>query len=227
MQNDSVRRAGQVNLTFQFTENNGKRLLLTRNALALQLKSRSLQDLWLFLANVDFSKADNAAFSNAVFGHVRYNRKWGPRLRWEVMNQWQYNKLLGIETRALAGTGPRYKWLAQPGGVAYLGCLYMFEYEKTTSDPPVIHRDHRMSSYLSTSLKLPDWLPGELVSTTYYQPLLKDFNDYRISHETSIELRLTAKLRVTMRYTYLYDARPPTGIRSKAQGVEQGLRLSF
>jgi len=227
MQTDSVRIAGQATILFNYTENNTQRLLVSRNALALQVKSRNLRDLWLFLLNADLSLANGTAFSNASFAHVRYNRKYGARLRWEAMAQWQYNRLLGIQTRALLGSGPRYKVISGDAGVAYFGSLYMLEYEQTTSDPAVERFDHRLSSYWSMSFDLPKWLPGELVSTTYYQPRLDRFADFRISHETSIELKLTTKLRATLRYTLLYDAVPPSGIRSRAQSFEQGLKFAF
>ncbi len=227
MQTDSVRVAGQATMLFHYTENNSQRLLVSRNALALQLKSRNLRDLWLVLLNADLSLANGTAFSKAAFAHLRYNRKLGSQLRWEIMGQWQYNRLLGIQTRALLGSGPRIKCVSRPGGVAYFGSIYMLEYEKTAGDLVVERFDHRMSAYFSASFDLPSWLPGELVSTTYYQPRLDQFSDFRISHETSMELRLTAKLKATLRYSFLYDAAPPVGIRSRAQSFEQGLMLKF
>lgn len=227
MHTDSVRRAGSLSLGLSFTENNGKQLFVTRNALALQSKSKSLRDIWLVLANLDLSKADGAAFSNSAFLHLRYNRKMSGLLRWEAFTQAQYNRVLGIGSRWLAGTGPRLKLFSTEKSALYWGNLYMFEYEATTANFPIISRQHRLSAYLSATFDLSPTLPGELITTTYYQPRLNRLADYRLSHETSLELNITKKLRATTRLYYFYDAVPPSGIAGRALAVEQGFRVGF
>ena len=227
MHTDSVRIAGSASITFSFTENNNKQLLVTRNALSLQWKTKSLRDLFLILGNYDLSRANSTSFSNAAFLHVRYNRKISKVLRWEAFSQLQYNRVLGIATRALTGTGPRWKFLHGKSSSAYLGTLYMLEYEETSSAVPIRSRDHRLSSYFSTSVDLPKWLPGELISTTYYQPQFGKWADFRVSHETSVELAVNKKLRATTRFNYFFDSKPPEGIARRALGVEQGFRVQF
>lgn len=227
MHTDSVRVAGSASITFSFTENNNKQLLVTRNALALQLKSKTLRDLFLILGNYDLSRANGASFSNAAFLHFRYNRKLNNNIRWEAFTQLQYNRVLGIANRSLTGTGPRWKFLTSEKTAAYFGALYMYEYEATSGAAPVVSRDHRLSNYLSASLELPKWLPGELISTTYFQPQFKSWRDYRLSHETSLELQINKKLRATTRLNYAFDAEPPQGIAKRAVALEQGFRMQF
>lgn len=227
MHTDSVRTAGSLSLGMSFTENNGKQLFVTRNALALQSKSKSLRDIWLVLANLDLSKADGAAFSNSAFLHLRYNRKMSRLLRWEAFTQAQYNRVLGIGSRWLAGTGPRLKLFSTEKSALYWGNLYMFEYETTTAASPVISRQHRLSAYLSATFDLDPALPGELITTTYFQPRLDRLADYRLSHETSLELNITKKLRATTRLYYFFDAAPPAGIAGRALALEQGFRVGF
>jgi hypothetical protein len=227
MHTDSVRTAGSLSLGLSFTENNGKQLFVTRNALALQSKSKSLRDIWLVLANLDLSKADGAAFSNSAFLHLRYNRKMNRLLRWEAFTQAQYNRVLGIGSRWLAGTGPRLKLFSTEKSALYWGNLYMFEYETTTAASPVISRQHRLSAYLSATFDLNPALPCELISTTYFQPRLDRLADYRLSHETSLELNITKKLRATTRLYYFFDAAPPAGIAGRALALEQGFRVGF
>jgi len=227
MHTDSVRLAGNASLSFSYTENNNKQLLVTRNALALQAKSKSLKDIYLILANLDFSRANRSAFSNAAFFHLRYNRKMSKLLRWEVFGQMQYNRVLGIQNRILAGTGPRLKIFSGEHSAAYWGTLYMYEYEATTGAIPVLSRDHRLSTYFSATFGLQPFLPGELITTTYYQPRFNLISDFRLSHETSLELNITRKLRATTRLNYFYDAAPPAGISGRAVAIEQGFRIGF
>lgn len=65
------------------------------------------------------------------------------------------------------------------------------------------------------------------VTLIFYQPRLDKAADFRLSHESSLEFSITARVKAFARYTLLYDAFPPAGIRSRAQIVEQGLKVSF
>lgn len=226
--NDSARVAGYANLGFHYTNNNNNRLLVTRNTLMLQLKSKDYKDLWLVMGNFDLSRANDKAFTRAGFGHLRYNRKLSKSLRWEAFSQLQHNRVLGIQNRLLLGTGTRLKINLREGkSQAYWGLSAMIEHEETAAEPAVIRRDGRWSTYLSSTIQLPPWLPGEWIMTTYYQPRMNMLSDFRVSHESSVELSLTARIRITIRYTFLYDAQPPAGISLRAQAFEQGFRLRW
>jgi hypothetical protein len=225
---DSARIAGYANLGFHYTNNNNNRLLVTRNALMLQLKSRDYRDLWLAMVNFDLSRANDKAFTRAGFGHLRYNRKLTKILRWEAFAQLQHNRVLGIQNRLLLGTGSRLKFNLKEGkSQAYWGLSAMLEQEETAAVPPVLRRDGRWSTYLSSTIELPRWLPGEWIMTTYYQPRMDLLADYRVSHESSVELAVSARIRVTFRYTFLYDSQPPAGISLRAQAFEQGFRFRW
>jgi len=78
----------------------------------------------------------------------------------------------------------------------------MYEHEESSNNSIAVLRDLRGSTYVSCSI-----YPLEnisLVSTTYYQPLLKQFSDFRISYETSIGIKVLFKAT----FTYNYDGNP-------------------
>jgi len=215
---------GSANLSFAGSKTTKSIVSLFAGGL-LEYKSKSNKDLWLFISEFSLITGNNEKFSNTGFGHLRYNRKLNDAIRWEVFTQIQYNGLTKIDTRALFGTGPRFKLTNYEHAKFYFGLAYMYEYEKLLLEPIEYNRDHRLSSYFSFSLK-----PEETVSfmsTTYVQPLLTDFSDYRITSETTLSLGITKKLLLNVTFNYNYDVAPPEGVPTNTYYFINGLEIQF
>lgn len=225
MHTDSVRLAGYVNFSLSFSENNDVRLLILRNAAAIQAKSKNYRHLLLLLSNYDLSRSGEEEFSNAWFVHLRYNYTINKWLRWELFTQEQYNRLLGIRERYLAGTGPRFK-LFQQRQSGYAGLSYMYEQEKTTAEPMVTNRQHRLSSYLTFTFDLKK-IRTFIVTTTYFQPLIENFDDHRISNQSSLSFSLSNKLKFITSFSFLLDTAPPEGFNGRSLRFDQGLKYEF
>ena len=201
-----------------------KSILAVASTTLLEFKSRSTKDLYLLITELSLVKSASEKFSNSGFGHLRYNRKLGNVVRWELFTQIQYNSLTKIDQRILGGTGFRFKLTPYEEAKFYLGVAYMFEYEKLL-DPELYHKDSRASSYFSFTL-----LPTEtvsLMSTLYVQPLLRDARDYRISNESTLILAITKKLSLNATFKYAYDSRPPEGVPLNTYSFSNGLELQF
>ncbi len=201
-----------------------KSIIAISSTTLLEYKSRSTKDLWLFITELSLIKSASVKFSNSGFGHLRYNRKLGNAVRWEIFTQIQYNSLTKINKRILFGTGPRFKLTQYEQAKFYLGIAYMYEYEELL-DPLVYHKDHRASSYFSFSLT-----PAEtvsLISTIYVQPLLRDARDYRISNESTLVLGITKKLNLNATFKYAFDSRPPEGVPFNTYSFSNGIELEF
>lgn len=226
MQTDSLRRAGHFNLSLSYQENNNAKFFTAKSALMLQYKSKSLKDIFMVIGNYDLAQGNTTDFSNSGFAHFRYTRKLNSWLRWEAFSQVQYNKLLSVGMRWLTGTGPRFKLLGAKNAVAYFGTLYMYEYEEVTGTQPEIHRDHRLSSYLTMTFGFPK-ISGELVSTTYFQPRLNQLDDFRLMQQTQLVFNITKKFKWATGFSFLYDAFPPEGVTARAITLDQGFRLDF
>lgn len=197
-----------------------------------RIKNRSYnRDLWLFLTDFNLISGDNEKFSNTGFGHLRFSRKLGHDycsigkvVRWEAFVQIQYNDLTKIGTRALAGTGPRIKLTDSELSKFYLGVAYMYEYQELI-DPAVYLREHRMSTYFSFTL-----LPEEdvtFISTTYFQPLLNDFANYRLSNETTLFLDITEKFNFSFSFNYNFNSAPPSEVPGSTYYFRNRLAYTF
>jgi hypothetical protein len=141
---------------------------------------------------------------NSGFAPCRSGYEPKDRWRWESFAQVQYNEQLRLTLRFLTGTGIRRRLYKRKGSRAYLGILYMYEYDEL-ADSDIFYRDHRMSNYLTFNIKLSENL--SLANTTYYQPRLPDFNLARVSTITNLAFAITDRIRFTTNFSLTHDAR--------------------
>jgi hypothetical protein len=219
---DTSGLSGYVGVNFSLIRNVNEFVVLGSDIL-LQYK---MNDHLVLLKNdIRFLKIEGEDFANNGITHLRYNYRFHPRIRWEVFAQAQYNRVALIDFRGLLGTGPRFKLTDKEKYKFYLGTLVMYEYEELADGVTPINRDIRGSAYLSFSL-----YPSErvtIVSTTYYQPLFKQFSDFRISSDSTLAVELLKPLSLTVSYQFFYDPFPAVGIPTSQYNFTTGLTYSF
>jgi Protein of unknown function, DUF481 len=191
----------------------------------IHVQYKNNHHLALFKNNINFQKIEGEKFENSLISHFRYNYKFTPRMAWEVFVQGQYNKVNLIEFRGLAGTGPRFKLTTSEKYKCYLGAAAMYEYEELLDDVTPIQRTFRGSSYFSVSFYPKNNI--SFISTTYYQPVLNKFSDYRISSQSSLLVGLFANFSVNLSHTFVYDAFPAVGIPNSQYEFTTGLAYTF
>ena len=222
MQSDTTGWMGSINGNFSLTKNQDQVFSTDVNA---HLQYKDLKNLYLILGNYGFLKGADESFINSSFLHLRYNRKFSNLFRWEVFTQWQNNKVTKIDSRFLFGMGPRFKLASSASFHLYVASLAMYEYEKEISDPVVHNRNLRSSSYVSFT-----WLPVhtiELTSTTFYQPLFRDFRDYRFLNQATLNFKATRNLSLGVTWSYLYDSRPVPNVPRTNYSLTTGLKYDF
>ncbi len=182
---------------------------------------------WLLLGDYQVVRAADENFINAGFFHLRYARYLSQHTRWEAFSQVQYNEQLQLRVRALLGTGPRFLLLRKEKSRVYLGTLLMLEYNEIGTDN-LVFRDQRLSTYLSFSVRPSPTF--QLNGTTYYQPLLSDFAEARLSTANSAVFKITQVLSFQTTFTLSYDSRlhaiSPT-VPLTTYSWTNGLRVSF
>jgi Protein of unknown function, DUF481 len=211
MQSDTTGWMGGAGMAVALTQNTQKIFLADLEA-HLQYKTSNDKGLWLILGNYGFLKAGGSKLISNGFMHLRYNRKINEWLRWEVFGQFQNNSITQIDSRVLAGTGPRFKLVKNKILRLYAASLLMFESEKERTTPVVSHNDFRSSSYISLT-----WTPApnlEVITTSFFQPLLKKMSDYRILNQASLRVKATRHFSLSLKWNYLHD-RFPAGTAPK------------
>ena len=179
--------------------------------------------LFLSITRIDFLKADEENFVNSGLQHLRYNYQWFEWLTWEAFGQLQYNEQLRIRLRGLAGTGPRFSFKLFKKGKLNLGTSYMWEYDEI-SETDELHQDNRLNTYLSLHYKV---APVRISSTTYFQPLFDDFNDYRLSNESTVGIKLFERWNFNVTFQLNYDSRLPDDVPDLVYRLSNGLSYSF
>lgn len=219
---DSSKWSGAVGLDIGLIKNT-KSIFKVTNKIRLQYNTG--KNLYLFINDLKLEQIESSSFVNKGIQHFRYNRKLKERLKLEAFAQSQYDAISDIKFRGLLGVGPRFKLSDSDKFRYYLGTLIMFEHEEASGEAIEILRDFRGSAYFSCSL-----YPFEnisLISTTYYQPLLKQFSDFRISNETSIGIKVLENLQFKTTFTYNFDASPIIGIPKTQYELTNGIVYTF
>ena len=225
VQSDSVKTITVLDLQYNYQNNNNEELSLVNFSGIYQHKTKDLKNYFLLLGNIDYSLANGEQLSNSGLIHFRYNRKLNKKIRLEAFTQYQYNKILGIESRNLIGIGPRYKINKSEKTVFYIGSLLMQEFEKTPDDTKTMSY-RRLSNYLSLSIKnKANTL--EFASVVYYQPNINFWEDYRISSQTSLAFNITSKLQFVNSLNYGFDSYAPTNVSKKNIILTNGLKINL
>ena len=219
---DTSKWSGAANLDIGLIKNT-KSIFRITNKIRLQYNTE--KNLYLFINDLKLEQIEDNSFVNKGIQHIRYNRKLLDRLKLEVFAQSQYDAISNIKFRGLLGVGPRFKLSKSKDYRFYLGTLFMFEHEEASDNTIDILRDFRSSTYFSCSL-----YPLEnisVVSTTYYQPLIKQFSDFRISNETSLGIKVLKNLLFKTTFTYNFDASPIIGIPKTQYELTNGIVYAF
>lgn len=203
--NDSTHWYGHLNLAANLSKVKDQILQFSATGQVQYKKDRSL---FLLLLDGKFLRAGEQDFNRAGFAHLRYNYKISDPLVLEAFAQAQYNKLLLIELRVLAGAGLRYRLFKDKSGGnrIYAGMAYLYERNRFLEGGGETGW-HRLSNYISFTFR--PWQGVKLVSTTYYQPQLFDLANYRFSTEWRLDMPLGKRLSFTTDFTYSIDRSLP------------------
>jgi outer membrane protein W len=218
MVTDTTGWAGKVGLDVSLSKNTRSKFKV-KNKIHLQYKTK--KHLFIFVNKIGFEQVDDEDFVNKGVQHLRHNYKINKKLSSEVFLQNQYNALYKIDFRELAGAGLRYKLTTSEKYKMYLGSVIMYEYEKTAGDIISYNKDIRNSSYLSFSFYFTKNL--SMVSTTYYQPKLSNFSDFRIAHQSALKFKIAKNLSYKLSFNYSYDKFPVIGIPNEEYDISNGL----
>jgi hypothetical protein len=191
----------------------------------IHLQYKMNEHLILFKNDVAFQKIEGEDFDNSLITHLRYNYRFHDRIAWEVFVQGQYNKINLIDFRGLVGTGPRFKLTKSELYKFYTGTLIMYEHEKVADGITPTQKHFRGSAYLSFSIYHSEHLT--LISTTYYQPRLEKFSDFRITTDSSLLVQLFKNFALKTTYRFTYDPFPAIGIPKSQYDFSTGLTYSF
>ena len=194
------------------------------------LRAEYLQGKYRVLLLTDYNliRADKESFIDNGFQHFRLNYKINKRLTHELFSQIQFNNQVRIKLRGLLGTGLRIRILKEGKQKVYWGLSYMYEYNEIeiVDEVVTIFRDHRMSTYLSMTL-YPFTEDFSISNTTYYQPVITNFSDVRLSSQTALRFAISKRLVFSAIFSITNDTRVPENIPATYYSLKNGIRWEF
>ena len=172
-------------------------------------------DYTFIVADVGYGWENGNAFADQALAHLRHVITTGDLLQIELFTQFDNNKKRLLEARVLLGGGLRFRILNTEHFVFRLGTAYMFENERYDLPSNSVHPNttslNRFSSYVTFRYKLNKLL--SFISTTYYQPNITDFIDYKLFSENVLIIDTGEILDLFLRFNLRFDSRPPDTVK--------------
>ncbi len=176
----------------------------------------------LLVASGAYKVSQGVLNTQDAFGHLRY--RWafleGAPLTWFSFLQAQHNAFQSLRVRDLAGTGLEYRLWRLRWTEAWVGQAVMAEYEQLSDGSPATLVP-RGSSSLLLAVQLDEALT--LGSSTYFQPQLLRWSDWRILEELRLSGSFGRHLGWTGGVTYAYDRVPAGAVGPLDLSVSSGL----
>ena len=191
-----------------------------------RLQKNREQDMLLVLSDFGLVKAGGEDFVNRGFGHIRYSSVMNPSrsIWWESFTQSQYNQVQKLKLRMLLGSGFRFRILNRDSLALNTGVLMMAEYQDFSGEDPD-RKNFRLSSYLSFSLQAGSNI--EVGSTSYYQPVVSEFSDFRLADESYIAFRFAKRWQFKTTFSMVFDSNPPIAIPNLSFSLVNGVNFKF
>ena len=162
---------------------------------------------------------------NKGFGHLRMTKMISSKLFFEVFTQFGFNDFLLIKDRKLAGSGLRYKMVANDRMNTFLGIGLMQENEiyDLVNEPE--KKLLRSTNYLRWNIIIAE--NTKLYNTVYYQFSFSDINDYRLLYDGSIDFSVDENLSFFMEINYRYDNDPHGDMVKSYVQLNNGIEFTF
>ena len=215
---DTTGWAGKLGLNLSLTKNTRSLIKLGSN---VHVQYKTKRSLYLLLGQYHIFVSDGSNLIDKSVGHLRYNYKFTPKVVGELFFQLQRNSVSKIELRSLLGAGMRFKLSKNKKYKYYLGSAFIYEHEKSLGNIIPISQTFRWSNYFSTSLYPSPTFT--FISTTYYQPAITEFSDYRLLSQNSLIFLVSKRISFKTSFNIQYDSSPVPGIPNLQYGLASGL----
>ena len=217
-----------LNATLKFSyslKQTGSMLSQLSNTADIQYHKNSYS--FILLNDLSFLRYDGGDLINDGFQHLRHNYtfKDSSFLTFETFAQHQYNEKKLLKQRIIFGGGFRFRLINKSKFSWYFAPLVMFEHERLSSENETVTDISRVDAYTNINISFSDLISFSHIS--YYQPKITDFNDFRYSGETGIELGITKHFAYLVSFALDYDSMPPVDVDNVFYYFKNQLTLKF
>jgi hypothetical protein len=211
----------------------GLNLMLTQNTRQIfeignvsQLQYNRNRHTTLLLNTINLMRVEGEDLINNGFQHIRYNyslREGFTTL--EAFTQHQYNSIRLLQRRILLGGGPRFRIYESENFGFFVAPLVMFEQELLNDDDNTQTDKIKGDLIVSSIYALDERI--KFSHTTYYQPEIARFSDYRVFSETALEMKFNTSFTFVFSFNLSYDSDPPMDIPGLFYTLKNGIKYNF
>ena len=105
----------------------------------------------------------------------------------------------------------------------YFGVSSFYEIENLTNNN--VNKDIRLGSYLQLDYNISENI--HLLSTTYYQPNMKKFKDFKTSSQTQLNFEFKKGFSFINSIEMIYDSCPAVGVKTFSYSFQNGVQYNF
>ena len=162
---------------------------------------------------------------NRGFAHLRFNKRIISGIDIEFFFQAGFNDFILIKDRKLFGSGIRKKIVQNESIKSFLGFGLMQEKEvydlKQNSEVLLL----RHTSYSTIVYQLSSDI--DINNILYFQPSVKNINDFRILLENQLQFKINNVLRVNINMNYRFDNEPHADSKKSYFQISNGFEFDF
>ena len=175
----------------------------------------------------DFTRrtASGVEIAEATLLHLRHNYRLTDLVHSLVFLQAQRNPFQRIDSRFLLGIGARFDVVRDETFDASVGASYMRERETLTEDDSGATTRNRGNFFASLLGRPTEQLRVD--AHAFYQPVLSDWSDARLSAGSNLDVLLIGELSLVVGFRLAYNSRPAPGVEETDFWLRTGLRLRF
>jgi len=184
----------------------------------------------LIVASGGIGFLDRSRFASA--GLLHYRRTYTslhPNVSPEWFGQINYDRPLLLNLRLVAGGGVHGEFEDGTWGEFGGGSALMLEQEWLSLPDTAAHPGQtlalRWSNYLSLRVIVSE--TTVITSTSYIQPDLGAFSDYRVLENFRLSTKITDELALTVSFDLRYDSRPPDALDALDARLRTGVTYSY
>lgn len=184
------------------------------------------QSTQFIVLKYDYAKSSGIKNTDKTFFHYRYINNTKDISTWESFFQVQDDEFKLLKLRTLVGAGYRVKLFTDnKNSQSRIGVGLFYSREEQEDALLTIDELVRANIYFTYHLKVNKTV--SFLSTTYYQPDIESFTDYRALEQLSFEFNLSKDFLYFVSIDVAYDNKPVNGLEKDDINYKSGITYRF
>ena len=162
---------------------------------------------------------------NRGFSHLRFTKSINSNLDIELFFQAGFNDFILIKDRKLFGSGLRKNIVQMETIKSFLGIGFMQEKEIYDLKQNFEQLLLRQTSYSTILYQISEDI--YLDNILYFQPSIKDINDFRLLLENELQFKINKAFRINVNINYRFDNDPHGDSKKSYFQINNGFEFDF